>query len=345
MRRVFLLSACISFSAWGWGPPKEMPPTSVEVFAVKESTVVQSIDAVGVLRADQAIILKPEISGRVEAFHFLEGKPVKKGDLLISFDSSTAKAQLKEAQANLQLSNLNLKRTQELFSRKLISATDKDNVVAKQKIDEAKVALAQAAMDKTQLVAPFDGVVGLREVSVGDVVSAGQKLMSVVALDPMKVDFSVSEVSLDKLKVDQVVNVNVKTFPDKTFTGKIMAIDPFVDGQTHSVSARAVIDNYDGLLSPGLFAQVKLILSSQDNALMIPEQAIVPQGKQQMVYRIHDGVVALVPVEIGVRQAGQVEVLKGLKVGDRIVTAGQIKLHEGAKVVDAAQTNQPPPSK
>lgn len=343
MRLVLLFGMFISFAAWGWGKPDEMPPTAVEVFHVKESTLVQSIDAVGTLRADQAIILKPEVSGRVEAFHFLEGKPVKKGDLLISLDSATEQANLKEAQANLNLSNLSLKRAQELFVRKMVSANDKDTLEAKQKIDEAKVASAQAALDKTQLVAPFDGVIGLRNVSVGDVVSVGQSLMSVVALDPMKVDFNVSEVDLDKLKVDQQVHVTVNTFKGKTFEGKVAAIDPFIDQQTHSVAVRAVIDNHEGMLYPGLFAQVKLVLNSKPDALMIPEQAIVPEGKQQMVYRINkDGQVNLVPVAVGARQAGQVQITKGLKVGDQIVTAGQLKLHEGAKVVDAAQINQTP---
>lgn len=338
MRLLLVLLMLTSLHAWGgWGQPKELPPTPVEVFTVTESALVQAIDAVGTLRADQAIILKPEVTGKVEAFHVEEGKPVKKGELLISLDSATARAQLKEAQANLNLSNLTLRRTQELFVRKLISANDKDTVVAKQKIDEAKVASAQAAVDKTQLVAPFDGVAGLRNVSVGDVVSVGQPLMSVVALDPMKVDFSVSEVALDKIKTGQVVNVTVNTFSGKQFVGKVDAIDPFIDQQTHSVAVRAVVDNHDGLLYPGLFAQVKLVVNDKPNALLIPEQAIVPQGKQQMVYRITNDQVNLVAVDVGVRQAGQVEIVNGLKAGDRVVTAGQIKLHEGAKVVDAAQ--------
>jgi membrane fusion protein (multidrug efflux system) len=179
-------------------------------------------------------------------------------------------------------------------------------------------------------------VLGLRQVSVGDFVQAGDDLVSLVDLDPLKVDFRIPEIALAALRVGQEVAVSVDALPGETFIGSVYAIDPEVDVNGRAVILRASIDNRSGQLRPGLFARVSLVLERKSDALLVPEEAIVPQGEKQLVYTIVDGTATLVPVETGDRHAGRVEIVSGLAPGDRVVTAGQMKLRPGAKVVAEA---------
>lgn len=334
MRSGGLIFALMTTSVLAGGPPS-MPPMGVEVVRVTQTSLTSAIDAVGTLRADQAIVLKPEIEGRVVSFNFKEGDEVKKDQILITLDGSTYAAQLKQAQANLTLSNLNYLRIQEVFKRKLVSVNDRDTAYAKKQSDEAQVALAQAQFDKTQLKAPFDGIAGLRDVSIGDIVSVGQHLVNVVALDPIKVDFKLPEQSMPNVKVDQAVSVEVDSMPNKTFSGSVYAIDPQVDATSHSVMVRAVIDNHEELLHPGLFAKVK-VLAETRKTILLPEQAIVPQEGKQTVFKIVDGKAKQVPVVLGERSNGKVEIKQGLQINDTVISAGKIILHDGMAVVDVA---------
>jgi membrane fusion protein (multidrug efflux system) len=295
---------------------------------------------VGTLRADQAIVLKPEISGRVVAFNFTEGQSVKKGQVLITLDGATYDAQLKQAQANLTLSNLNYQRIEQVFKKNLVSANDHDTAYAKKQSDAAQVALAQAQFDKTQLKAPFDGIAGLREVNIGDIVSVGQNLMNVVALDPIKVDFKLPEQSLPNIAVGQTLSVEVDSLPGKTFSGFVSAIDPQIDAVSHSVMVRGVVDNHDLILRPGLFAKVKIMMQSH-NTFLVPEQAIVPQGDKQTVFKIVDGKAVQVPVVLGEHKDGKVEVKSGLHENDRVISAAKFILHEGMAVVNVIDVPKP----
>lgn len=319
------------------GPPGgEMPPTQVETARVTASPLANQFETVGSLRAQASAVIRPEIDGKIVAINFTEGQHVAAGSLLFSLDAALAQADLNEASANLDNSRRANTRARELADKQLIARADLDKAAAGLGVDQARAASARARLDKTRIRAPFAGVVGLRSVSVGDYVKSGDALVDLVRLDPIEVDLRVPEVVLSSLAQGQTINLGVDSFPDQVFTGTIVAIAPTVDLAGRSVLMRARLDNSDGKLRPGMSARVQIVLGTKSNALLVPEQAIWPNGDQKMVYVVKEGVAKLIPVTLGVRQPGMVEVVTGLNPGDEVVTAGQLKLHDGAKVMTSA---------
>jgi membrane fusion protein (multidrug efflux system) len=187
-------------------------------------------------------------------------------------------------------------------------------------------------LEKTRIVAPFSGIVGLRRVSVGEYITAGQALVNLEEIDPVKADFRVPEKFLPAIRVGQTIHIKIDAFPDETFEGKVYAIDPRLDVAGRSLLVRAILPNKDQRLRPGLFARVTVLLQLKEDALSVPEQAIVPQGDSQYVFKIVDGKVQLTKVVIGTRREGRVEIVEGLDVGDEVVTAGQLKIRHGSAV-------------
>ncbi len=318
------------------GPPGGMPPTQVETVRVKARPLASQFETVGSLRADESAVIRPEVAGKIEKIHFTEGQRVPAGALLFSLDSALTQADLNEANANLENSRRANTRANELASKQLISHADLDKAKASLGVDQARAASARTHLSKTQIRAPFEGVVGLREVSPGDYVNIGQALVDLVRLDPIEVNFSVPEIELGRLAVGQKVNLRVDAYPDEKFAGEIVAIAPTIDAAGRSAMLRARASNSGLKLRPGLFARVQIVFATNPQALMIPEEAIWPQGEQKMVFVVNDGVAKLVPVTLGTREPGLVEVVTGLKAGDEVVTAGQLKLFDGAKVMTAA---------
>jgi membrane fusion protein, multidrug efflux system len=332
------LVACGSSGQEGAGGPPGggMPPTAVETAKVASQSLPNQIETVGTLRADEAAVIRPEVAGKIEKIHFTEGQRVGAGSLLFSLDASLTQADLNEANANLENSRRANARAGELADKQLVARADLDKAKATLSVDQARAASARTRLEKTQIRAPFEGVVGLREVSAGDYVSAGQSLVDLVRLDPMEVDFRVPEAQLGKMAVGQAVKLSVDAFPSDTFTGEIVAIAPTVDAAGRSVSLRARVPNHDLKLRPGLFARVQIVFGTNPAALMVPEEAIWPNGEQKMVFRVDGGAVKLVPVTLGTRIPGFVEIVDGLEAGDEVVTSGQQKLQDGAKVSTGA---------
>jgi membrane fusion protein, multidrug efflux system len=192
-------------------------------------------------------------------------------------------------------------------------------------------------LNKTALRAPFPGIVGLRRVSPGDYLQPGQDIVNLEAITPIKLDFRIPEIHLPRLASGQRVAVAVDAYPDRSFAGEIYAIDPGFDPQTRTIQLRARMPNPDGALRPGMFARVQLELARREDAILIPEQAIVPKGADKFVYRVSDDKALLTSVRIGERLTGAVEIVEGLRRGDRVVIAGQTKIRDGAavSVVDA----------
>lgn len=325
------------------GPPGGgMPPTQVETIRVQARSLPSQFETVGSLRAEESAVIRPEVAGKIVAIHFAEGQHVAAGSLLFTLDGSLTQADLNEANANLENSRRANTRASDLAGKQLISRADLDKAKATLSVDQARAASARTRLDKTQIRAPFAGVVGLREVSVGDFVNAGEALVDLVRMDPIEVDLRAPEVVLASLAVGQKINLGVDAFPAETFTGSIIAIAPTVDAGGRSVSLRARLTNSEGKLRPGMSARVQIVLGTNPQALMVPEQAIWPNGEQKMVYVVIDGAAKLVPVTLGERQPGLVEVVTGLKPGDEVVTAGQLKLHDGAKVMPLPSTPAAP---
>jgi len=338
----FFFAAEPDAKAAGGPPGGGMPPTMVETARVQLRDRPNQFETIGSLRADESISVRPEIAGRIEKIHFSEGEKVAEGGLLFTLDDALTRADLNEANANLQNTNRAYLRAKELAGKQLIARADLDTTQAELAVNQARAASARTRLEKTQIRAPFGGVTGLREVSVGDYVEAGQILVDLVRLDPIELDLRAPEVVLSSLAVGQNVDFGVASFPDQVFSATVVAIAPTVEAGGRSVSLRARLDNPDQKLRPGMSARVRIDLTNHGRALMVPEQAIWPSGEQKMVYLVVDGTAKLVPVTLGGRQPGLVEVTSGLKAGDEIVVAGQLKLFDGAKVVAKPPAAAPP---
>lgn len=313
------------------GPPGGFP-LPVETVRVEASELVVDATAVGSLRSNESVVLRPEIAGRIASINFKDGAAVSKGALLVALDAATQSAEFDQARASLALAQANYQRTQDLFAKKFVSGQALDNTQAALKVQEAAVALAQARLDKTRLRAPFSGVVGIRNISVGDYVKEGQELVNLEDIATLKVDFRLPEAYLGQLRPGQRLEVSSDALPGQVFTAVLDAIDPLVEASGRAISLRASLSNGERLLRPGMFVRVRLIFERRTDVLLIPEQALVPDSKAPFVYRVVDGQAKRAPVSTGLRRAARVEIVEGLKAGDEIVTAGQLKLRDGVPV-------------
>ena len=307
-------------------------PIAVEVIQVKPSTVQEDLQAVGSLQSNESVILRPEVSGRISAIGFKDGQVVRKGQMLIALDNSLNAAEVAQMQAENDLALANLKRSEDLASRKFISSSAQDTAASNAQVAEAKLKLAQARLSKMRILAPFDGVVGIRDVSIGDYVKDGTDLVNVEDVRTLKVDFRLPERNLTQIKSGQSVEVVADALPGERFTGVIDAINPRIDANGRSLEMRARLPNTGGQLRPGMFVRVRVIIGERANALLVPEEAIVPQGAEFFIYKVVDGQARRVPVKIGVRRDARVEIVEGLTAGDQVVTAGMRLSRDGQPV-------------
>lgn len=304
----------------------------VEAVTVAVERVDLTIPAVGSLRSHESVVLSPEIAGRVDAILADEGQAVPAGTAIARLDQSVYKAEIAEIEANLALSRANFKRADELLRKKAGTARARDEAEAELRVNEAKLVLAHAMLDKTVIAAPFDGVLGLRSVSVGQYLAPGDPIFKLEAIDPLKVDFRVPEVYFGNVRIGAVIKVTVDALPDADITGNVYAIDPLVDEAGRAVVVRATVPNKDRRLRPGLFARVALVYDTIEAAILVPEQAIIPIGQDKFVFKVVDGKAAMTKVTIGERFLGRAEIREGLVAGDTVVTAGQMKIRDGADV-------------
>lgn len=319
----------------GAGAPGPQAIT-VEATPVVTAPMPQTITAVGSVRSDESVTLRPEVTGRIAEFRFKEGQQVAKGALLVKLDDSVVKADAEQARANLWLAKAKSDRAAELNQKGFVSAQAKDEAEGGLRVAQATLQSAEARLAKMEIRAPFSGVIGLRQVSVGDYVKDGQDMVNLEAIEALKVDFKVPEVFLRQVQVGQAMQLTLDAMPGKTYEGKVLAINPLVDAAGRSVVIRAQIRNTNATLRPGMFARVRLITDVKADTLVIPEQALVPQGEDQFVYKVVDGRVQRTRVEIGQRREGKVEIVRGVAEKDMVVTAGQLKIRDGTVVKLAA---------
>jgi len=319
------------------------PAVMVEAITASTAPMPQSITAVGSLRSDESVTLRPEVAGRVSAIGFQEGRPVAKGVTLVKLDPAINEAEVLQAKANLTLAKAKYDRAVDLQKQGFISGQARDEAENNLKVMEASVALAAARLAKTEIRAPFSGLIGLRSVSIGDYVKEGQDMVNLEAIDPLKVDFRVPEIYLKQVQVGQKLEVSLDALPGRKYEGTVSAINPLVDAAGRAIVIRAQVRNADTALRPGMFARVKLLTKDERDALVLPEQALVPQGEEQYVFRVIDGKAARTKVELGQRRDGRVEVVRGITSGETIVTAGQLKLRDGVPVTLATMAKAAPP--
>lgn len=321
--------------ATGGSPPATFP-TAVEVTRVTSTRLALDVAAVGTLRSNESVTLRPETAGRIATIGFRDGVTVKKGTVLVALDAAMQAAELEQAKANRELARSTQQRNEELFQKKFISKQALDASAATLRVQEAAVTLAEAKLAKTQIRAPFAGVIGLRNVGIGDYVKEGQDLINLEDIATLKVDFRLPEATLPQLRLGQPLEVTVDALPGEKFSAELDAVDPLVDAGGRSLSLRARLANSDGRLRPGMFVRVRLVLAEKPQALMLPEQALVPDPAGAFVYRVLNGTAEKVKVKTGVRRDALVEIVEGLRDGDVVVAAGQLKLRPGAPVRDVA---------
>jgi membrane fusion protein (multidrug efflux system) len=307
-------------------------PITVEAAPVKLTRVQRQIEAVGSLRSNESVIIRPEIAGRIGEILFNEGQRVTKGTPLFRLDAAIPRAQMEQAKASLVLSRANHERAEDLHRRGAGTERARDEAVFRLRADEAALALAQATLDKSTLVAPFDGILGLRKVSVGDYVNPGQDLVNIENIESLKVDFRVPEIYSTQLKAGQTVRITLDAIAESSYEGTVYAIDPAYDPNGRAIILRARLPNSDGLLRSGMFARVTLVVDQRDEAIVVPETALVPVGQDQFIYRVVESKAVLTKVRVGQRRRGQVEIVDGLERGAVIVTEGTVKLRDGSAV-------------
>ena len=318
-------------------------PVPVEVIRLVPRRAIEELQAVGTLRSNQSVVLRPEVTGRVASIGFRDGQVVKQGQLLIGLDAALNEAEVAQARAELDLANANLKRTADLASKNFVSSSAQDTAESNVTVLAARLQLAEARLAKMRIVAPFDGVVGLRAVSVGDVVKDGTDLVNIEDVRRLKVDFRLPERVFTQLRVGQPVEITTDAVPGARYAGRVDAINPRIDAAGRSLEVRAELPNTDGRMRPGMFARVRVTVGDRADALMVPEEAIVPQGENFYVFRVVDDKAQRVPVKLGVRRDGLVELLGSVSADDRIITAGMRVQRDGQPVRVLGEASRPAP--
>lgn len=289
----------------------------VEVAKVVATTLVDESQAVGTLRSRQSVMLRPEVAGRVTALGFADGARVRRGQMLVQLDDRLQQAELRQAQAQLAVAEANHRRNQELVAQKFVAQRVLDESAAGLQVAQAQLALAEARLARMRIVAPFDGVVGLRHVNVGDYVKDGADLVNLEDLSMLLVDFRLPERDLARLRVGQPVRLELDALPGRRFEGRVEAVDPLVDANGRAAAVRASLPNTAGerveaakgpaapaaapkasasaprspgagpsALRPGMFARVHVVFGVRENALIVPEEAIQPQAGKQFVIKV-----------------------------------------------------------
>ena len=337
-----------SQSGAGKGKGAAQQPVSVEVARVRATVIRDEVQAVGSLRSRRSVVLRPEVSGRVAQIHFSDGARVRKGQVLVQFDDQLPRAQVQQAQAELSIARANHQRNRDLVAQGFVSQRSLDESAANLQVAQAKLALAEATAARLKLVAPFDGMAGLRNVHVGDYLKDGADIVNIEDIDSVFVDFRLPERYQGQIRVGQMAQVQLDALPGETYEAQVRAIDPQIDANGRSVSVRASIDNRRLQLRPGMFARVTARFDTRADALVVPEEAIVPQGASPYVFTVVPGtaagslVVRRVPVRLGQRQGGMVEVQDGLSLGDTVVTAGQQRVQRDGTSVRVVELPQAP---
>ncbi|MDF1824639.1 MAG: efflux RND transporter periplasmic adaptor subunit [Verrucomicrobiales bacterium] len=310
------------------------PPVPVRVTAVEKRELFDETVAIGTLRSQESVDVSSNVTDRVESLHFDDGQEVKKGQLLAQLASDEETAAIKMVDAELAEERREVARLEVLAERDAIAGVTLDERRTRSEIAIASLARMQAMLDDRRIVAPFDGIVGLRRISPGAMAEPGTIITTIDQIDPMKLDFQVPEVFLTELSAGTKLQANSAAFDGETFAATVSTIDTRIDPVTRSVTVRALIPNSEKRLRPGMLLTVKL-KRNQRTTLVIPERAVVSVGSNQSVYLLNDGIVNLVEIKLGSRIPGYVEITDGLVEGRQIVTDGVLSLEDGAKVTVA----------
>ncbi len=315
-------------------------------------TIVDDVQAVGSLKARQGVMVRPEVSGRIARLGFIDGQPVRQGQLLVQLDDTLQQAQLEQANAQASIARTNLQRSRELLAQNFVSQSAVDQNAAALQVAEAQVSLAQAQAARMRVLAPFNGTAGLRTVDVGDYVKDGADIVKLEDLSALEVEFSLPERYVSRTRPGLAIELTLDAMPGTTFKGQVVALASQVEANGRALLVRARVQNAGTVLKPGMFARPRVVFAVREGAVAVPEEALVPLGARQFVFKVVDGpeggrkIAQRQEARIGLRVPGKVEILEGLKPGDLVVTAGQARLMRGdstpVRVIDLAQAGRGP---
>ena len=318
------------------------PPTTVTSAKVQKGDWAPSLTAIGSITPVQGATISAELPGMVSEIGFESGRPVKKGDVLVKLDSSAEQAQLRSSEADAELAKADFDRARDLSQRKVISKAELDAASSKYMQRKAVVDNMQSVINKKEIHAPFDGIAGIREVNPGQMVPAGQKLVTLQALDSVFVDFSLPQQELARVKVGMPVKMTTDAIEGRKFDGTLSAINSAVDSATRSVSLQATIDNADHALRAGMFAKVQVLLPETKSTLFVPTTAVAyaPYGNSAYVIEKKKNektgkdslIIRQQFIRTGETRGDFVAVTEGLKEGDEVVSTGVFKMRNGMDV-------------
>ncbi|MDN5870281.1 MAG: efflux RND transporter periplasmic adaptor subunit [Nitrococcus sp.] len=344
---VILLLALIFGGIFGWKywrmqriqalQSQPAPPAAVSSASVVAMRWQPTLGAVGSLVAVNGIDVTTEVAGKIEEIRFKSGEKVEKGEILVRLDSAVDRADLEGLKADMRLAQLQLERTAQLLPKRAVSQSTYDEAKTRYASAQAKVASQKALISKKTIRAPFAGLLGIREVDVGQYLSPGDKIVQIQQLTPIFVDYALPERHFGELKVGQRIQVAISAYPGDSFAGEITAIDAAVNPATRSIKVRATLRNPDGKLRPGMFAEVTTEHGQARRVLTIARTAVSYNPYGDFVFLIKENkngqkVVQRTQITTGAIQHGRVEIINGLKVGQQVVQAGQLKLRDGQPV-------------
>jgi len=305
--------------------------TIVNAYVVKPQNLDNKIYISGTVLANEEVVLLPEVPGKIVSINFTEGNKVSKGELLVKINDADLQAQLKKLQLQEKLASDNEAREKKLLDVNGISQMEYDGILTQLNTVKADVQFTQAQISKTEIHAPFDGVIGLKYVSEGSYISPTVKIASIQQTDPVKIDFSIPEKYSSLVEKGDSIRFTLQGSEEK-FGGKIYAIEPKIDMNTRTVQLRAISKNKEGKIFPGSFAKIELILKQSPNSILIPTEALIPELKGQKVFLCKNGKAQSQKVETGIRTDTQIQITSGLQAGDTVLTTGIMQLKQDAPV-------------
>lgn len=307
-------------------------PVPVEATKARSGTILRRVSAVGKLSAVQSVMLRSEVTGKVSKIYFKEGQKVKEGEALYKIDDATYKAKVKESEARLAQAREEHNRATKLLERNFGTVAQRDKTLADMQVNEALLDESKINLENTIIKAPFTGVIGLSNVSVGASVSPSVDLATVVDLDPINVDFSIPESYLPYVHEGDIVDVTVEDIDILPVEATIKAISPEISAETLQVVLRAEMPNKELAYRPGFYARVLVLAGTIENAVLIPSTAIEREGEEEYVLLVVDNVSVRAPVSTGMQEGNDIEITHGVKEGDLVVTAGGFRAQDGTEV-------------
>lgn len=312
---------------------------NVEAIQLQHESIDDKIFTSGTLQANEIVELSAEVSGKIVDIFFQEGRMVEEGQLLVKINDNELQAQKRRAELRLNLAEQREERQRRLLERGGISLEDYETTVNEVNVLRSEIDLIEAQIEKTEIRAPFDGVIGLKFVSVGSYISPQTRIASLNDIDPVKIEFSIPERYVTRVRTGDRIEFTVQGI-DSVFTGEVYAVEPSIQTQTRTLRLRALSDNRDQLLVPGAFANIELILETVNEALMVPTVSVIPELNRQKVYLFKDGVVREQEVRTGIRMSEAVQIIDGLAPGDTVLTTGLLQVREGMPVEITRIVNQ-----